>query len=285
MNRDPSNPALACTAPRSLTAADIPQAMHLKNAAGWNQTAQDWLLLQELEPGGGFAVEEGGELASTATVITYGQELAWIGMVLTAPHLQRRGHAGRVVSRAIEYALERGVARIGLDATEMGFKLYQRFGFEPRGLVERWERPAYASSLAPVPLEPWTPDPVLDMEAFGANRGRLLRALARSESASVPEGGGFAMGRPGSAAVYFGPCVAKTTSAANILLRWFLGRHPSEPVCWDLLDSNSEALLLAREYGFHPARRLTRMMRIARLAQLPEPDKSLVFATAGLELG
>ncbi|MGB9604498.1 MAG: GNAT family N-acetyltransferase, partial [Bryobacteraceae bacterium] len=82
---------------RRLRPEDIPLAMRLKEAAGWNQTEQDWLNLIELEPEGCFALETGGVLASTATVVCYGNELAWIGMVLTAPEYRGRGFARRLM--------------------------------------------------------------------------------------------------------------------------------------------------------------------------------------------
>jgi len=265
---------------RLLEPSDIPAAMRLKDAAGWNQTAQDWERLLALEPEGCFGLEQDGVLAATATAVTYGEDLAWIGMVLTMPEFRGRGFARRLMERVVAFAGTRGVRTAGLDATDMGIALYRQLGFEAAGIVERWERAGSAAAVQEGDVEPWGPDADLDRAAFGTDRGRLLASLAAPESASIP-GLGYAMGRPGSKAAYFGTCVARSAGAADRLLRWFLARHPEEPVYWDILQSNREATRLASQYGFRPVRQLTRMFR----GPVSEGDESLVFAIAGLEYG
>lgn len=284
----PSKNALVVGSPgevRQLRESDIPGAMRLKDAAGWNQTKADWARLLAVQPGGCFALDCDGVLAATATVLVYGGELAWIGMVLTAPEYRGRGFARTMMDHSMQFARGSGVPCVGLDATDMGVGLYRRFGFEEEGIVERWGRPAGLESPHRVSAGPWEPDADLDARAFGADRMKLLASLATAEAASLP-GLGYAMGRPGSKAAYFGPCVAKAQQAARDLLRWFLARHPGEPVYWDILRDNRQALLLAEEHGFQPLRRLIRMRRPLRPAlQAAAPEIGLVFATAGFELG
>ena len=97
---------------------------------------------------------------------------------------------------------------------------------------------------------------------------------------------GYAMARAGSQAAYFGPCVSRRAETAEELLAWFLSRHPREPVYWDLLPDNTEAVQLARAYGFAPLRRLVRMGRRGVRGAAPlEHDDSQVFAIAGFEYG
>ena len=105
----------------------------------------------------------------------------------------------------------------------------------------------------------------MDLRAFGADRSRLLARLADSESASIP-GSGFAMGRPGSRAAFFGPCVAASVDVARRFVDWFVARHAGEPVYWDLLPDNPEAALLAESVGFRRIRQLVRMARGAASA-------------------
>lgn len=273
---------------RYLQISDIPGAMRLKDAAGWNQAEADWARLLELQPDGCFALDDSGELAATATALVYGEHLAWIGMVLTGPRFRGRGFARTLMHRAMTFAEASGVARVGLDATDMGISLYRSFGFEEEGVVERWGLPAGAPEVEPAretSIAPWTPDPDLDVRAFGTDRTRLLASLATDESAAI-QGSGYAMGRAGSKAAYFGPCVAKSARAAGQLVHWFLARHAGEPVYWDILRENLQAARLAEEHGFQPLRRLTRMKHILRPdVQVAAPDTSLVFAIAGLELG
>jgi len=215
---------------RLLTDADLPACMRLKQASGWNQTEADWRNLLALAPDGCFGLDCDGALRATTTAVCFGQQLAWIGMVLTQQEYQRRGFAQRLMEHALEYLRSRSVAWIKLDATEMGAPLYERLGFREEGRIERWIRPR---GVVPHELSSagrFVLDAALDREAFGADRSRLLEVLAGIESASVA-GAGFAMGRPGANAVYFGPCVARSAAAARDLAAWFLRRHPDEDVC------------------------------------------------------
>ena len=272
---------------RLFTRADIPAAVRIKEAAGWNQTETDWHNLLRLAPETCFALECDGALAATATAVRYGRRLAWIGMVLTDPACRRRGFARQLVERAIEELTARRVEWIKLDATEMGVPLYRQLGFEPECGVERW-----GTIAGPAPRVrdlsrqgQWSG---LDRQAFGADRAELLATLAPLGAASLggDQGEGYAMARAGSQAAYFGPCVSRGPEGARELLAWFLGRHPGEPVCWDLLPANTEAVRLARASGFAPLRRLVRMVRpgIPGAPPLTHND-SQVFAIAGFEYG
>jgi len=270
---------------RLLTAADIPAGMQLKEAAGWNQTVADWLNLLALAPEGCFGIDCDGALRATTTAVCFGQELAWIGMVLTDPAHRGRGFARRLLEHTLEYLRGRAVDWIKLDATEMGIPLYQGLGFREEGRIERWLRPAGPVSPGGASVERFVPDLALDREAFGADRSRLLKVLGRIESASI-HGTGFAIGRPGSSAPYFGPCVARSPAAARSLLEWFLEKHSAESISWDILPSNGDAVALAREFGFRRVRALARMALAGRSdpAALGNHD-SLVFAAAGFEYG
>lgn len=258
--------------------------MRIKEAAGWNQTEEDWRCLLELAPETCFGVESGGVLAATTTAILYGSTLAWIGMVLTDPVYRHRGFALRLVEHAIGEATARGIAWIKLDATEMGEPIYRRLGFEVECGIERWGRVAGVSGGEGV-AETEGDWAMLDREAFGADRSRLLGVLAR-RGVWGQAGEGFAMQRPGSEAGYFGPCVSRSTDAAARLIEGFLARHAGRRVFWDLLPGNMEAVRLAREFGFEPQRRLLRMALRARADANPIPrNDELAFAAAGFEYG
>ena len=276
---------------RTLTIRDLPAAMRLKEAAGWNQTRQDWELVMRMAPDGCFGLECEGELAATTTAVRYGTELAWIGMVLTHPRFRGRGFARRLMEHAIAYLELEGVAWMKLDATDMGYPLYRKLGFEDECVVERWMRGPGAEACGTAEscgapchfaLEEWID---LDREAFGADRSRLLAELASGEAAAVP-GGGYAMGRAGSKAAYFGPSVTQSAEAARVLLCWFLRLHPQEPVYWDLFPDNAAAVELARELGFECRRKLVRMARrgAGAAAGLTHKD-ALNRALAGFEYG
>ncbi len=258
--------------------------MELVRAARWNQTEDDWRHFLALESGGALALETGGRVVCTTTAICYGRDLAWIGMVLTLPEWRGHGFARLLMREALEYIEGRGVGWTKLDATDMGHHLYETLGFRDEQPVERWRREPGGGPFGESELA-FVPDAELDRRAFGADRTRLLDFFRQFEAASVA-GGGFAMGRPGNAVAYFGPCVSRRPDVARVLLEWFLSRHAHEPVYWDILPSNHEAVRLAEEHGFEKQRLLMRMARPSPGASRPiEANDSLVFGLAGFEYG
>ena len=271
--------------PRLLTPADIPAGMRLKDAAGWNQTEADWRNVLAVAPEGCFGIDCDGALRATTTTICYGRELAWIGMVLTDPEYRGRGLARRLIEHTLEYLRRERVSWIKLDATSMGRPVYERLGFRDEAVIERWVRKPGRIEPHQDLTGPFVLDAALDGEAFGADRAPLLRVLSGIESTSIA-GSGFAMGRAGSVASYFGPCVARSRDAARDLLAWFLARHGQENIYWDILAANREAVELARESGFERARELVRM-RLADDDDAPplRNHDTLVFAAAGFEYG
>jgi GNAT superfamily N-acetyltransferase len=268
---------------RLLTTADVDAAMALSREAGWNQTGEDWLRMFALSSEGCFGINCDERLVATATTYCYGDELAWIGMVLTAADYRGRGLARATMQAALDFARARNVAWIKLDATEMGRPLYEKLGFVAGYAVERWLR--VASPAVGAPVDAYQPNLELDREAFGACRAALLPALEPIEAASIGADA-FAMGRPGTKAAYFGPCVSRGAEHAARLLDWFLARHVAENVFWDIIEPNPAARALALERGFAPARSLTRMALAGRVSPPAYKERpNLVYALGGFEFG
>ncbi len=268
---------------RELCPSDIPALMRLKEAAGWNQTERDWRNVMALAPDGCFGIECGGSVAASATAVCYGNDLAWIGMVLTHPDYRGRGFARALMEHALEYLCRRGVRWIKLDATDMGRPLYEKLGFVEECAIERWRVEEARAGRPARPTSDWQSHP-RDREAFGADRGVLLKLLAPMGALSTEDG--YALFRPGSKAAYFGPCVTASAETARELLASFLSRHAGQAAFWDILPHNASAAALAGEFGFSPVRRLVRMARpgVASPGALPHND-SLVYAIAGFEYG
>ena len=277
---------------RTFREDDIPAAMRLKEAAGWNQTEQDWLTVLDVAAGQCWVRELDGNVVGTVTAVSYGQKLAWIGMMLVDPAYRRRGIARDLMKFALAYLEGAEVETIKLDATDMGYPLYESLGFLDECPIERWSGIAGA-----VPREPASKDPrllveveeaaALDEEAFGVSRAAVLRSLRRActqECLRAPDG--YVMARSGSNAHFLGPCVAREAGQARRLIESILARHPGEKVFWDLLPDNELASDLARELGFTCVRRLKRMWRPGvRERNETAPNLALQFAAAGFEFG
>lgn len=260
-----------------LTVGDIPAAMELSSAAGWNQTAEDWRALLELDPEGCLGLTCDGRLVATTTLVCHDSRLAWLGMVLTHREYQRRGFARRLVEEALALADARKVESVKLDATDAGRHLYEILGFREEQEIQRWAGTGAAATLAGggdhSSIAP------LDREAFGADRSRFLEVLAK-RLAPIGDEDGFALWRPGCRASYVGPCVARTPEKARSLLQCRLGAG-EQPWYWDVFPANAAAVSLATEMGFQVVRKLLRMVRGASQSG----NDSMIYAAAGFEIG
>ncbi len=253
-----------------LTGSDISAAHALSMAEGWNQTPADWARLIRLEPAGCFAARDGDTLTGTVTTTTYGGTLAWIGMMIVRPEFRGRGIGASLMRRAIEYVHGLGIACIKLDATPVGRPLYQSLGFVAESELERWQgtAPARGGEEEPGLMRAGSLELAyaLDRAAYGADRSRLLAALAADAPGgpltSAREGkaaDGFALLRAGRAAGYVGPIVATSAGTAVRLLDGMLARCAGSDVC---LDRNLSGLLEADTLaarGLAMRRGLTRM--------------------------
>lgn len=262
--------------------------MELSRAAAWNQTEADWLRLLAQMPQSCFGIESGGRVVATTTVITYAKELAWIGMVLTAPEHRGQGMATALLNHSLDHIKAQDVGWAKLDATQEGRPIYTRLGFQDESPVERWTRPAGLGFQPTMsrPVHPYVVDPSFDRAYFGAYRIPLLNALLRESGAEFVVGYGYAMNRAGDKARYFGPSVVRTRDAARQLLERLLTKYPNEEIYWDLLPDNSDAVQLAIDHSFQPARHLMRMSLACRPGVRPlVHNNASVFAIAGFEYG
>jgi len=244
---------------RALTPQDVERAMELSIAANWNQLPSDWARVLCLEPEGCFCMEEDGRVVATATAVTYGTDLAWIGMVLTHPSYRGRGFAAQLMRSCLEFCERLGVGCVKLDATDMGRPLYEKLGFLEESVVERWR-----GELPAMPVREFPPDPALDRLAFGADRRAVVALLGAA--------------RAGRVANYVGPIVARSIDEARERV---LHAGVSGTTYWDVPEMNVVAWELARELGFTPVRKLWRMRKGAPIEERPE----FIYALAGFEFG
>ena len=275
---------------RLLRESDIVAAMQLKQLAGWNQTETDWRMLLQLEPNGCFAAVLDDQVVGTTTTTTFGNDLAWIGMVLVRPDKRRAGIATKLLQIALNY-LEGKVAAVKLDATADGKPVYERFGFEVESLIERWSRKGEFGCIdeRPQMIDHDTRDQVLqlDHQAFGFDRSKLVDILFANSCVRPiiqrnPGGAvtGYALARAGSDAAYVGPIVSSQRSQALDSLDQLLDQLGPSPVYVDFNRNWGDGGQLLSERGFEKQRDFVRMTRGAAT-----PTSSSVFAIAGPEIG
>ena len=261
---------------RTMTKADIPGGMRLKELAGWNQTNADWMRFLEGDAEGSFVVELDGAVRGTAATIVYGGRFAWVGMVLVDPEYRGRGIGTKLLEKCIEHLDSLRVPCIKLDATPLGKPVYEKLGFAVEYELERWTLKKTDSDLPEeTKAEDWEgmPAPLFefilkaDCEAFGADRRGVLRSVNAEEPRFTDgiwnAGGmeGYAFGRHGSFADHLGPWVAKDEETGARLLERFLEQTVRGTVVTDCSAANPFAKKLLRARGFECARPLTRMFR------------------------
>jgi GNAT superfamily N-acetyltransferase len=264
---------------RLLFESDIPSAMRLKDAAGWNQTEADWRRLLSLQPNGCFAAVKDDRLVGTTTTTIY-DELAWIGMVLVDPQHRRRGIAARLMNVALEY-LNGKVETIKLDATALGQPVYEKFGFAVESEVERWAGTGNSTGGESMDCAALQDVLKLDRLAFNADRAKLIKRLVDEACvAPVLIREGYALARSGTKKTYIGPVVAKDARVIETLLDRMLNQLPGDDV---YIDVNRECVVdttVLSDRGFVKERHLIRM------AKGPSQKTSpLIVAIAGPEVG
>src|SRR5690242_1093130 len=110
---------MSSTRLRSMTSADMPLALRLREQAGWNQTEADLRRFLDIAPEGCFVAELDGLGVGTVAAFTFGP-VAWIAIVpVDEAH---RGHGiGKALMRyTLDWLDARGIRSIRLDATPLG---------------------------------------------------------------------------------------------------------------------------------------------------------------------
>nr|WP_305123246.1 GNAT family N-acetyltransferase [Roseomonas sp. GC11] len=216
---------------RQFQAADLEGGHALTRGVSWPHRLEDWHFFHSL--GFGFAAEEGGQLLGTALGWEFGEDHGAVGLIVVAPEAQGRG-LGRLLTSAV---LERlGDRSVALTATDAGYPLYVKLGFEVVGAVHQHQGAAFSVGLVPLAagerLRPLGRSDLelvrgLDAAATGLDRAALLEALLGVAEGVVLERGGqpvgFSLLRRFGRGHVIGPVVAPDLAAAQALVAHWLG--------------------------------------------------------------
>ena len=277
-----------------MSSADLPRADDLRQLAGWNQRPADWQRFLDLSPQGCFVAEVRSAVAGTVTTISYGRDVAWIGMLLVHPESRGCGIGKALLTRAIEHLRDKRIASIKLDATPLGEGLYRKIGFRDEWALTRHKGIISGSGAEPpnekvrnVTKNDIAQVSAVDAEAFGLRRPELIESLLSSARTAIAIEhnlgvDAFGLLRSGAAADYLGPVVAQTSEAATGIILELARRSGGRPLYWDIPHPNKAALALAEKLGFVPERQLLRMY----LGDNDHPgDVQKYFAIADPSLG
>lgn len=263
-----------------LSPDDVAQAMELSAEAGWNQLPADWRLF--MAHGKVFGLFDGTVLVATAAIMPYGDDLAWIGMVLTRKDRRGRGHGTALLKTCIAELEALGRTAL-LDATPAGEPLYRSLGFEDGERFTRWQGMG-GGDIATVPDAADPAALTAANAAFGADRTPLLvdfAARCPAARRSAPQGAAHGFGRDGRIATQIGPVVGADEAAVADLVEGVVAALDG-PVFLDVADSRPMLVERLRALGFARQRPFLRMKKGPR----PAPGRAGETAViAGPEFG
>ena len=262
---------------------DVSDGLALSDAAGWNQTADDWRLF--VREGRVFGLRDGtGRLVATAAALPYGGGIGWISMVLVAPEWRHQGLATALMEHGVMHLRALGATPV-LDATPAGQPAYARLGFEAGFALARWEGTVSGgpTERGSAPLDVAT---VLRLDALanGCDRGFLLADFLRrsgSRACTAPGHTGFVIAREGRRATQLGPVVAEDEASALSLLQAALSGLRGR-VFLDVPERWTALVAWLEQNGF------ARQRSFARMALGAAPIASVndrLFVLAGPEFG
>jgi GNAT superfamily N-acetyltransferase len=184
----------------------------------------------------------------------------YLGMMTVHQKFQRRGIGQAMLQHMLDWAEVKGIPYLRLDASEAGFPLYLRFGFEVLDQALMFQLADYSpSSNFPQQVQPLRFQDIqaltdFDTPIFGANRAGLFQALLTD----FPDRGFAVYDASGDMAGYLfaqtrrlGPWAARSPQAAESLLQAALTLTYKGVPLAIAPGTNTAASDLLERYGFH----------------------------------
>ncbi len=257
---------------RSMYRSDIPSAMQLKKAEGWNQTEKDWEILLNNKSNVNLVAEYKNGLIGTVTAINYVNDVAWIGMMIVGKEFRGQGVSALLLNDVIRELKKSRCKSIKLDATPAGLPVYRKLGFVDEYEIYRMTIPAVPdfpmdfNSEVEIMNEQLTNQIVqFDKNVFGADRKILLESLIKYYpdktwlKVNNADLSGFVLGREGTRFHQVGPVSALNSSDAKLLIKRSLKSLIGEPTVVDILADKKGLYDWLTSIGFVKQRHFVRM--------------------------
>ena len=256
----------------------LPEALRLSIAAGWPHRLEDWEAVQAVSQG--VAAVEDGTVVATGYCTTYGNR-SRLNMIIVDERLRGRGIGKRLVAELVALARQRPTA---LVATEDGFPLYRKFGFEPNGKIGQFqgtvtEVPKSGRSVRRAAADEFSAVLAMDRAASDSDREALLSNLAHDGQMHVADGG-YAILRDFGRGKVIGPVVAAELDVAQALV---VAAAQGLEGAFLRIDTDPELGLvpMVESLGLRPVGGGTTMFAGA----VPNPKQFTTFALASQALG
>lgn len=238
---------------------------------------------------GSLCLCDGERIVATGVNIVYGTRLGWIGMIVTDPDYQRQGLARRMMKASLDYLRQQGVQSIMLDASELGYSLYQSLNFRDifRIEISTGVAQSYPDQIhvRPATLDDLPQITELDAGVFGLERPHIAQWWLEGSTGLVHEVAGQVTGylfhKVIGGAVRIGPWYDRAPTGAERLLKTALSSIAGQPARVDLVGANAAALSIARQCGLTYASHTTRMV----LGETPPGRMHELYGVASFTTG
>ena len=256
---------------RAMDKADIPAAMRLKDAEGWNQTDSDWRFYLSHDPELCLVACVSGNVIGTVTAINYNNQVAWIGMMLVDREFRKQG-VGKLLFHALLEKLK-DCKSIKLDASPAGNPVYRKFGFVEELELQRMiaqelmavDEVSYSGNIERIQETDIGEVIDYDQLAFGVQRTELIQFLCgpRAEACWMARCDEKLVGllclRRGSLYYQLGPVYAQSDAIAEALVVRSARELVGQAVTLDIHSNKSEFRDWLQGMGFNSQRPFHRM--------------------------
>ena len=259
---------------RPMQIGDVPAAMKLSTAEGWNQTDKDWKLFIKNPANTCLVAECENKVVGTTTAINYSQRIAWIAMVLVDKEFRGQGISKSLLKSVIENLY--GCESVKLDATAAGQQVYKKLHFLDEYAIARMTNAALKKippeenrGIMPQPIQITDLSKVIEFDeiVFGARRDQLIENLVKEYPRKAwmikrnKKIAAIALGRDGNRYHHVGPVLASNALDAKILIGTALKELINQPVVVDVLCDKADLVDWLHSIGFTQQRNFVRMYK------------------------
>jgi len=278
---------------RALTRAELDVAISWAAREGWNPGLHDADAFWEADPDGFHGMEVDGQLIGSASIVSYGGRLGFVGLFIVEPEYRGRGLGTQFWNFFITRMRERLApdAPAALDGVFAMQQYYAKSGFVFSHRNLRMEGTGRESSpdsaLTPLMDLPFETVLAYDTQHFGVERAAFLRRWIQPEGGLglgfVSETGlaGAGVIRPCLRGFKIGPLFADDATIADRVFTALSSHAAGQPIFLDIPENNGAAVALASRHGLAECFGCARMV-MGPSIKLPWQD---IYGVTTFELG
>ena len=275
---------------RCMNRAEMDAAVDWAAREGWNPGLHDAECFYAADPDGFFIGLQNDEPVAMVSAVAYGNEYGFMGFYIVAPEHRDSGLGVRMWEKGLSYL---GTRPIGLDSVRPDLVARKKNQFRPAHVNFRfqWTKDrqfAPSPDIIDASEVNWNSLNEYDRSVFVFERETFLKCwISRPETTSLAllvEGRltGYGVIRKCRVGFKIGPLFADDGAIARKIFQALtLRMNTGESVFLDVPETNTDSVLLAREFRMEEVFRTTRMYS----GQAPKLPLKKWFGITSFELG